>query len=76
MDILRNNAFFFFAIPGSYFDSLTKELKSVEEENTKIDLEIDRLMDTFATGKIQASTRHLWVYDIPEITGIKAVPVG
>lgn len=59
MDILRNNAFFFSAIPGSYFDSLRKELKSVEEENTKIDLEIDRLMDTFATGKIQASTRHL-----------------
>ncbi|KAF3323673.1 hypothetical protein FCM35_KLT12404 [Carex littledalei] len=34
---------------GSYIDSLTKEIKSVEEENTKIDLEIDRLMDTFAT---------------------------
>ncbi|XP_078156401.1 uncharacterized protein LOC144552156 [Carex rostrata] len=34
---------------GSYFDSLTKELKSVEEENTKVDLEIGRLMDTFAT---------------------------
>lgn len=59
MKILRSNASFFIAIPGSFFDSLTKEIKSVEEENSKIVLEIDRVMDTFATGKIQASTRHL-----------------
>ncbi|KAJ4762293.1 RNA-directed DNA polymerase (reverse transcriptase)-related family protein [Rhynchospora pubera] len=34
---------------GLYFDTLTKEIGSVEEENTKIDQEIDCLMDTFAT---------------------------
>jgi uncharacterized protein YdcH (DUF465 family) len=41
---------------GSYFDSLTKEIRSVEEENTKIDLEIDRLMHTFATDARKVET--------------------
>jgi hypothetical protein len=52
-NILRSNASFLVVISDSYVDNLTKEIKSVEEEKTKIELEMDHIMDTFATGKFK-----------------------